>query len=168
MADVNLIIHWLLVAVFPACVLMAVVEDFRFMTISNSLSLTLVIGFIPVSLMAGLPFDDIFDHYLIGFIFLIVGAVTFMFGLIGGGDVKLMAAIAVWLNPADFGAFLIVTALLGGGLAIVVIVMRRFSSISSKSAKFPWLNADEGLPYGLAIGAAALFLLPGLSVLPSY
>ena len=43
-----------------------------------------------------------------------LGALAFHFGLLGGGDVKLLAAGALWLGAAALGPYLMVTVLAGG------------------------------------------------------
>ena len=48
----------------------------------------------------------------------LAGAVAFRFRLLGGGDVKLLAAGALWLGAAALGPFLLATALAGGVLAL--------------------------------------------------
>jgi Flp pilus assembly protein protease CpaA len=42
------------------------------------------------------------------------GAVLHYFRLFGGGDVKLLAAIAIWTGTASLGAFLFLVAIIGG------------------------------------------------------
>lgn len=67
-------------------------------------------------------------------------------GVLGGGDVKLIAALAVWLAPLDVGRFLILTLAAGGvvGLAFLFIGWAR---------KQLRLNASSAMtvPYALAI-----------------
>jgi prepilin peptidase CpaA len=67
----------------------------------------------------------------------------------GGGDVKLLTALALWIEPASFLKLIIVMALLGGVLTIVFgawhITRRRKDRLS--------------IPYGLAIACAGLWVL---------
>ena len=70
-------------------------------------------------------------------------------GLVGGGDVKLLAALALWLPPLTFVKLLVIMSLLGGALTIVVAawhytVTRRL---------------DAKIPYGVAIASAGLSVL---------
>ena len=51
--------------------------------------------------------------------------IVFTRGMVGGGDVKLAVAIALWLSPPDCYIFLMTTALAGGVLALVHLVLRR-------------------------------------------
>lgn len=49
----------------------------------------------------------------------------FALGGMGGGDVKLLAAVGAFLGPARLPLALLVTALLGGFLALFAVVRRR-------------------------------------------
>lgn len=71
-----------------------------------------------------------------------VGLVLFQFGLVGGGDVKLTAALSLAVAPAFLSAALIAMLLFGGVLAAAYWVKYRW-----------WLRGkpDRGLPYGVAI-----------------
>jgi prepilin peptidase CpaA len=73
----------------------------------------------------------------------------------GGGDVKLLTALALWIEPMPFLRLLIMMALLGGVLTVVFgawhIARRRKDRLA--------------IPYGVAIAAAGLWVL-GTSYLP--
>jgi prepilin peptidase CpaA len=75
----------------------------------------------------------------------VLGAAGFHFGLLGGGDVKLFAAGALWLGVAGLPPYLTTTALAGGLLALGFIAARRLG----------WLG-EPTLPYGIAIAAGGL------------
>jgi prepilin peptidase CpaA len=84
-----------------------------------------------------------------------VGVVLFRLGLFGGGDVKLMAAGALWLGAASVGSFLFATALAGGVLAALVLVGRlviREVDLSERGAS---------LPYGVAIATGGILATLG-------
>ena len=68
-------------------------------------------------------------------------------GLMGGGDGKLLAALALWLGPADVGP-----ALLGTGALGLVMVTAAYLRPGSK-----WRRA--GVPWALAIAPPAALLL---------
>jgi len=74
----------------------------------------------------------------------------------GGGDVKLLTALALWIAPLPFLRLLIVMALVGGVLTLFIgawkIARRRRNEIS--------------VPYGVAIATAGLWVL-GTSYLPA-
>ncbi|MEG3178605.1 prepilin peptidase [Sphingomonas sp. RB3P16] len=74
---------------------------------------------------------------------------AFHFGWMGGGDVKMIGALALWLPLVPLVWMLIVMSLLGGVLTAILLVER---SIRHRSAEIE-------VPYGVAIAMAALFAL---------
>ena len=49
------------------------------------------------------------------------GAILFARGVVGGGDVKLFATASLWVGPAAVPKLLLLTALLGGALAVAFL-----------------------------------------------
>jgi prepilin peptidase CpaA len=103
---------------------------------------------------------------------LLLSVPPFALGMLGGGDVKLLAAVGAFMGPARLiGAFLMI-ALVGGALALLQALRRRaVGEVVSRSfamAKYlaffgrfgyrPTLKSEGAItvPYGLAIGAGAL------------
>lgn len=76
-----------------------------------------------------------------------LGAAAFQLRMLGGGDVKLLAAGALWLGAAALGSFLMTTALVGGVLAVAYLLRMRF---------FRPAGPEPGLPYGIAIAAGGI------------
>jgi prepilin peptidase CpaA len=74
--------------------------------------------------------------------------VTFHFGLMGGGDVKLLAAGALWLGTPALASYLLLTVLSGGALALLFLVRE---GLAGRSA-----GARASLPYGLAIATGGI------------
>lgn len=76
-------------------------------------------------------------------------AALFAFGAMGGGDVKLLTAVALWIEPLWFLKLVIVMALAGGVLTLIfggIHVMRK--------------QRDKvAIPYGIAISVAGLWVL---------
>ncbi|WP_114520580.1 prepilin peptidase [Altererythrobacter sp. ZODW24] len=85
-----------------------------------------------------------------------VFAGLFAVGWMGGGDVKLLTALALWIDPTSFLTLLFVMAVVGGILTIVVggwhIMRRRKDKIA--------------IPYGVAIAAGGLWVL-GFNYIPT-
>ena len=69
----------------------------------------------------------------------------------------MLAAGGVWFGAGGLVPYLALVALLGGALAIAVLVMRKLSG-----PKPAWLDGngadDRAVPYGVAIGLAAIIL----------
>lgn len=127
---------------------------------------------------------------LVGFA---VALPLFLVGGLGGGDLKLIAAIGAFLGPARLFFALLITALVGGAMAIAIIIRRKagpqtaanlYTLISTFSVRsFAGWKKDSGvpltihspsvitLPYGVAIalGAVVAWLVyasrPGWSLL---
>lgn len=166
----TLALHWLLVAGFAALMLHAALGDARTLEIPNWISIAVALGYLPCAWLAGQAPADLVLHYAVGIGFLLAGMAVFALGVMGGGDVKLMAAIAPWLDFAAIPRFLILVALLGGAVALGVIVLRRWPALAR--GRIAWLDgsvtgARQSIPYGIAIALAALWLLPGLAVFPA-
>ena len=70
-------------------------------------------------------------------------------GQMGGGDVKLLVALALFLSPVDFVRTLFVMGLAGGVLTLVMVVRHRMRHDGA-----PFEN-----PYGIAIAAGALYAM---------
>jgi prepilin peptidase CpaA len=96
--------------------------------------------------------------------------ILFSRGLIGGGDVKIMAALSVGLSPSDSYRFVVATAIAGGILAVAYCLLssklngpyrtRRTSFLSRVVAVESWRICRRGpLPYGVAIAAGGAFVL---------
>lgn len=79
---------------------------------------------------------------------LFVGA--FAMGQMGGGDVKMIGALALWLAPFQLLNTLIVMSLAGGALTVVLLVERRL-----RGGDAPPIE----VPYGVAIAVAGLVAL---------
>jgi prepilin peptidase CpaA len=91
-------------------------------------------------------------------------------GLIGGGDVKVMTALAVGLSPFDSYRFVIATAIASGLLALAyhllpsvtksVCPVSRRSLLGRVMTIEAWRIRRRGpLPYGVAIAAGGAFVL---------
>jgi prepilin peptidase CpaA len=83
------------------------------------------------------------------------GTALFAAGLVGGGDVKLAAAVAVWVGTGALSEFLVVTTLAGGLLALAMLPAQLWRRLRGHG------QAGRGVPYGVAIVAAALWTLAG-------
>ena len=73
----------------------------------------------------------------------------FHFGLMGGGDVKLIVALSLWLPFGAFVSMLMVMSIAGGIVTIVMIIERQI-----KRNK----NQIE-IPYGVAIAFAGILAI---------
>ncbi|XBQ14828.1 MAG: prepilin peptidase [Oceanicaulis sp.] len=102
---------------------------------------------------------------------LAIGLAVWAPGWLGGGDVKLIAAGALWFGWPDAVAFVLYALVLGGVLALALLTLRRFTPALKISAdligKTP-LASGAPAPYAVAIAGSALVLLPGSVVFSAY
>lgn len=154
--------QFLVLAVFPALLLLAAAWDLASFTIPNAISLALVSTFLVLAFLVGMPAAMLGWHALAGAGGLLLGFLLFALGFIGGGDAKLFASVALLLGLHDALPYALIASLLGGGLTLGLLAMRRWP-LPQFLAK-PWLlrlhDEREGVPYGVALAAGAFVLLP--------
>ncbi|MCM5556575.1 prepilin peptidase [Pleomorphomonas sp. JP5] len=157
------IVAALLSAVFPIVVTVAACYDLLTMQIPNRFPAALAIVFVALALLIGLPLPTIGLHVVVGIGLLVGTFALFAFGYLGGGDAKLASAIALWLGIEQALPFLILTALFGGALSLAIL---SFRSLPLPGFMLGWTPAQRlhekgaGIPYGVAIAAAALMVFP--------
>ena len=134
----------------------AAIQDALDLKISNIISLGVVIGAIAAAIIGG--WDLGLWQNLVAFaLILAVGTLLFSRGVLGGGDVKLFAALGLW---ADFGTALklVVAILLCGGVLALAFVFRRLAPSAAAKRSKP-LRQKAGIPYGVAIAAGSLLTI---------
>jgi prepilin peptidase CpaA len=155
-----------LLTVLPGAVAFAAAMDLLTMTIPNRVSAAMAVAFFPLAALAGLGPAEIASHIGAGLLLLVIGLLLFIGGWFGGGDAKLMAAIALWLGFENLVAYLVYVALAGGVLAAL------FSSVRAAPLPRALLGQDwalrlhhpnGGIPYGIALAAGALLVYPQTS-----
>lgn len=77
----------------------------------------------------------------------------FAAGAVGGGDVKLLTALALWIRPLWFVQLLAVMALAGGGLTVVCLLWQAARRERGDQ------RDTAGVPYGIAIAMGGLWVL---------
>lgn len=144
--------------------------------IPNVIPLTLAVAALLIHASAGLP--SLAISLLMMTLIAVAGFFLFSFRLIGGGDVKLIAAAGGALGFPACIPFLLFTMLAGGVLGIVVAATRgtlKSSCYSVYLAAHPLLYRTSGfslppvsvkMPYGVAIFCGALFTTLSSSFLP--
>lgn len=158
-----MILDWLLLLVFPALMALAGAYDLLTMTIPNKISLALVGAFLCLAPFAGFGWEVIGFHAALGVAMLAVTIAMFAMGWIGGGDAKTFAAASLWMGPAHILEFALIAAVCGGALTLAILTLRNVP-LPEGLAGQAWLKrlhqADNGVPYGIALSAAALTVYP--------
>lgn len=88
----------------------------------------------------------------------VVGAFLFAQKVLGGGDVKLMAACALWAGPNHIAEFVMVTTLYGALLSAAFLLPAFRQKAEAADGQFGSVTAalKRRLPYGLAIATGAV------------
>jgi len=136
---------------FAAAMLIAAGCDIAWRRLPNWLTAGVALGYLPWAWAVGIGWTGIAVAVAVGAVVLGVGFGLFAAGVIGGGDAKLAAAVALWigLSPGfifELIRFFLVMSLAGGILAVIVLAGRALAPG----------RPQRPLPYGVAIAAAAL------------
>ena len=152
-----------LLLIFPIAMIYAAAMDFFTMTIPNRISLALVVGFIAAAIFGGLGWQEILRHLGAGVAVLVVTVFMFSRGWLGGGDAKLLAAASLWFGFAQLLDYIVMVALFGGLLAIFMLGFRHAIPpivIAGRDWAERLHDKKSGIPYGVALGAAGLWVFP--------
>jgi prepilin peptidase CpaA len=157
----------LAVTLFFGLVALAAINDVAELRIPNRISATIA-ALYPVHVLAALEPPAWPVALGLASLVFAVGVALFACRVLGGGDVKLLAAITLWAGPLWLADFLIATAVAGGLLALLMMSPLRFS-LALALSNFGAREASEtvlgrNLPYGVAIAAGA-FLAMGPALL---
>lgn len=145
-----------------ALLLLAVVMvwDLRCRLIPNWAAIGLVLLFLVPALLAG-QWLSIGESAAVAAVVFLAGALLFHAGWLGGGDVKLVAALALWAGPAGVMQLLLLTSLAGGVVSLLCLAWamagawRQGRGFSRDSVQVPYgiAIALGGMPSVLAIWA---------------
>lgn len=149
--------HYGLLIALAIALIVAAFTDIRRRQIDNWLNAGIALGAPLFWWSSGMAlWPDVALQFGLALAAFAVLAGLFAMRMMGGGDVKLLTALALWIVPSQFFKLLIIMALVGGVLTIVMgawHVMRR--------------QRDRlAIPYGVAISAAGLWVL-GTYYLPT-
>lgn len=148
-------------------IIAAAVHDATRLRISNFFPIAIMAAF--AAWVAIVGFERNLWQNLLGFaICLIAGTFLFSRSWLGGGDVKLLAALALWFDLAGTGRMLLFTAMGGGLLALAIIVGRRMVPLTlAEGSGWAVLKRRGPIPYGVAIAAGALLAIHLVGVNPA-
>jgi prepilin peptidase CpaA len=155
---------------FPALMAFAASSDLLTMTISNRLSLALTGGFFLLTIVIGMSLSAIGMHLAAGALVLVFAFGFFSQGWIGGGDAKLAAATALWFGFDYLLDYLVYASMFGGVLTLILIQFRKLP-LPGPLARQTWIlrlhETGGGIPYGIALAAAALTVYPKTGWMPA-
>lgn len=140
----------ILVGILAVMVLAAAVWDIRTRTIPNSLNAAIALLAIPFWWASGLPvWPDVAIQIGVAAAVLGLFAIAFALGAMGGGDVKFVAALALWLPLQAVLVMLVIMSLAGGALTLLMLARHRLAKAQHQLE----------IPYGVAIAVGGIWLI---------
>ncbi len=143
-------LSWFFIALLAVALLVAAIGDWRTREIPNWLNGTIALLAIPfwwsvgLSLWPGVALQ-------IGLAAAVFGLfpIAFRFGAMGGGDVKMAAALALWLPFEGIVTLLAVMSIAGGVLTVAMLAAHRMAKAAGQPE----------IPYGIAIAFGGFWLI---------
>ena len=162
MVDFHLI-DLAIATLFIGLLCVAAGSDIADLRIPNRISVALA-ALYPFHVVAGTTDVDWQGALVVALVAFADGALGCRGGFVGGGDVKLFAAVALWCGPAGIFDLVILTGVIGGLLGLVMVTRLRFvlawscEAVGATVVRNAFLR--HVIPYGVAIAAAG-FIVAG-------
>ena len=155
--------EFVVLVLLPAVLIAAAGWDVASFTIPNFLQVILLAGFAMFVLFTHMPFAALGWHLAAAMIGLAVGFALFATNLVGGGDAKLFACVALWFGFPDLFTYAVIASVFGGALTLLLIAFR-YLPLPQFLANQEWLarlhDQKSGVPYGVALASGAFAVLP--------
>ena len=143
-------ISWILIGLLAAALAVASVYDWRSRTIPNGLNAAIALLAVPFWWAPGLPlWPDIALQVGVSALVFVAFLGAYALGGMGGGDVKMIGALALWLPWPEVVRLLVIMSLAGGVLTLAVAIPHRLAKAAGRPE----------IPYGIAISFAGLWLI---------
>lgn len=158
-------------AVYVFALVFAALNDLVSLKIPNWLTGALALAFPVAALVAAHGFADVdwLSHIEAGAAVFVGATILFACRLLGGGDVKLLAAMGLWCGLHLVVPLLLLVAIIGGVFAMVVLGLRQplvQTSIIAVLRRVPmFLTSRMPIPYGIPIAIAGILTAPQLPFL---
>jgi len=146
----NMAFSWILLGLLAAALLACCWWDLKTRTIPNWLNLAIALGAAAFWIAVGLPvWPEVALRVAVAFVTFWVFAAAFAMGAMGGGDVKLIAALALWLPWQAVLVLLFLMSIAGGVLTLGYLIRHKLARREEKLE----------IPYGVAIAFGGLWLI---------
>lgn len=157
------VIQSALILIFPVAMAFAAATDLLTFKIPNRISIAIVVAFLIAAPLSGMSWSAVMMHLATFAVVLAIGIALYSTGHFGGGDAKLLAAASLWVGYDRLGMYVAMVALCGGVLALALLAFRRFE-LPAAIREQAWIarlhDPKGGMPYGIALAAAALWVYP--------
>lgn len=161
MLTITLFITWLyyLLAVL---LVSAVYLDWRYRQLPNWLSLLVLLSGVATLLLqqalASASYDELGLRMLTALLLILAALPVYYLGGLAAGDIKLIAALSVWFEFEQLKTFLLLTTLIGGFLALIIICYNFCLTLLSFRYQSNKTKITT-VPYGIAISLGTALVL---------
>ena len=139
-----------LLGLLAATLVWIAVIDVRTYTISDGLNIAIALAAPLYWWSVGLPlWPDAAIRLGVGVAVFFLFAGAFYMNVMGGGDVKLAGALALWFTPYETLTLIVVMSIAGGVLTLIVVGLHKLKKKTDRPE----------VPYGVAIAVGGLWLL---------
>jgi prepilin peptidase CpaA len=145
---------WWLLALLALALCAAAIEDAVRLRISNLTCLAVFFVAMIAMAIQGFPLT-LWQNAVVFLLILAAGTAAFAANVLGGGDVKLLAAVGLWMNFSGAVWLIAAVFLAGGVLAVLFIVTRPFRRRGREAGV---RTGSARIPYGLAVAAGAFMI----------
>lgn len=153
--------HWAVVALFVLLMVAAAGVDVVRRKIPNWSVAGLILTS-AVAWFAGVAAVPWISGIAAGLVALLLAYGLYHFGMVGAGDVKLLAAAALFVGLGHLWQLAALTAVAGGLIAIGFLIAHPRRVMRGLTAQGRAENTSRGIPYGLAIAIGALATTLGM------
>lgn len=144
----NLLVNQAVIAAMVGVLIAVAISDMRHLIIPNRYSAGIALLY-PIHVVSAPYGVDWIDGLMVGGIALGIGFLLFAMRFAGGGDVKFFSVVSLWAGSHHIAELATVTALVGGVLALAMLVRRRLTA--------PRATATAGV-FGRIIASAQVLL----------
>jgi prepilin peptidase CpaA len=143
-------LSWTLLGLLAALLVAAAVCDIKKREIPHTIVIAVALFAIPFWFVSELAlWPDVAIQVGVAALIFAIFAAMFTFGWMGGGDVKLLGALALWLPWQAVIMLLVIMSLAGAAVTFGTVIWSRLRDP----------NATPEIPYGVAISFAGLWLI---------
>lgn len=147
-----------LIALLAAALTAAAIEDAVRLRISNATCLVVLVAAIVAMALQGFPLA-LWQNLVVFVVLLALGTAVFASGKVGGGDVKLLACLGLWVNLSA-ALWLVASIFLAGG--VIALIYLAVGVVRRSRRRDDGKRLGQGqIPYGLAIVAGAALIFAG-------
>jgi prepilin peptidase CpaA len=148
-----------LIALLAAALAAAAIEDAIRLRISNATCLAVLVAAIVAMALHGFPLA-LWRNLVVFVVLLVLGTLVFATGKVGGGDIKLLACLGLWVNLRA-APWLVASIFLAGGLIALVYLAVGIARRSRRRDHDDQRVGQTQIPYGLAIVAGSALVFAG-------